>query len=112
MAEQKELLEQLESDLEMFDLIFLVRTDKERTEDLVTDFCTSKAVRNTDKKLLLLSSSKWRQHLREKSCTYRRITEAETRILLKLYSMYEFSDRFRVFPGFAVCGSLFEFFKS
>ena len=108
---ESDMLEKLKSDIEEYDRIFLIREDEPLKEKLLEAFFASEAVRETKRKILVLSTV-GKNYGTGGRAEYRQITEENARSLLSLYHMYEFSDRFRLISTVEVCGSLFHFVEA
>ena len=109
--EQMTIAENLSSHLERFDRIFAVMVCEKDTENLIYDFCSSKALRETTKKILILSDKDipCRKGL---NCQFRRLNEKEMDMVRQIYFMYDFSDRFQVLSDQSQYGSLLNYVKS
>lgn len=104
----RNLLQQLELDLEKFDKIFLVLEKSELLDDILGLLGDLEVVKEKRQRILALASSKSRIG-KGTSVIYRQITEDESKQLCRLYSMYEFTDRFQVISdGTMLYGSLFQ----
>lgn len=102
------LLCQLESDLKKYDKIFLVLEERKLLDDILRLLCDSGAMEGKKQKILVLASLK-RQTGKDTLVMYRQISEDESKQLCRLYSMYEFSDRFQILSGETMLyGSLFQ----
>lgn len=112
MTDNKELLTTLQAYIEEFDIIFLVWKKGKAVKDQIRQLCGSQAVKHTKKKILLLSVLDSHKNAETDTVTCRHISETEAKSLFKLYSLYEFSDRFRIFPETGVYGNLFNFFDT
>ncbi len=112
MPHNRELLKRLRIYTEEFDLVFLIWKKGKAVERWVDGLCSSKAVKHTEKRILVLSVLERKKGRKEGVWTYRHIPETEAEELHRLYHMYEFSDRFRVFPETEACGNLFNFFQT
>ncbi len=98
------LLRQLEEWLAVYDHIFLV-PDKTVEEDIsVSGILRAGAGKTGDRKFLLLSASLITESV---GFTYRQLMEEEQEQFLRLYYMYEFSDRFSVISRESAYGGLF-----
>lgn len=98
------LLRQLEEWLAVYDHIFLV-PDKMVEEDIsVSGILRAGAGKTGDRKFLLLSASLITESV---GFTYRQLMEEEQEQFLRLYHMYEFSDRFSVISWENAYGGLF-----
>lgn len=106
--DREKLLYQLEFDLKKFDKIFLVFEGQRLLDDFLGVLCEPEVMEKKNQKILVLSSSK-RRAGKDTPVIYRQITEEESKQLCRLYSMYEFSDRFQVVSGETMLyGSLFQ----
>lgn len=104
---EKKLLCQLEADIEAFDKIFLIVGRQKLVDGFLELLCDSQAVKTGEKKILVLASSK--RWTKEAAFTYRQIIEYESEQLCRLYSIYEFSDRFQIISESTLLyGSLFQ----
>lgn len=103
-----EILCQLESDIETFDRIFLILEKQKLVDDVLRLLCDTEAAKEKKQEILVLSSQKgWTEE--DTSVVYRQITEYESKQLCRLYSMYEFSDRFQIISGkTTLYGNLFQ----
>ena len=79
----------LEKDLEEFDKIILVDEHRVKQEFLEA-FYESEALTAVCKKILILSGT---EDKRKGNIVWRHITESEVQDIIKLYRMYEFSNR-------------------
>ena len=104
IGDRETLFAVLQSDLEKYDRVILIH-DRQRS-GLCPDFCSSRAVKMSPYKILVLSVE---ERAAEGDLSYRQITEEEADRLYKLYHMYEFSDRFRVLSRETSHGSLFDY---
>lgn len=102
------MLKTLESDIEKYDRIFLIREDEPLKEKLLEAFLASQAARETKWKVLVLADGE-NKYAMGGGVEYRQITKEYARRLLSLYHMYEFSDRFRLISTVEACGNLFHF---
>ncbi len=104
-----ELLQHLEEWLASYDHIFLV-PDKALEEDACVSGVLHAGVGRTgERKILLLSTAPITV---SDGFTYRQITEKNQEKLLRLYHMYEFSDRFSVIYRESTYGGLFHLVKT
>lgn len=102
------ILRQLESDLKKYDKIFLVLEEQKLLDDILRLLCDSGAVKGIKQEILVLASLK-RRIGKDTLVMYRQITEDESKQLCRLYSMYEFSDRFQILSSETLLyGSLFQ----
>ncbi len=102
-------IERLKKDLEKFDQILLF--SGEMQEKIMKDFCSSQALKKTEKKVLMLSSADpFRE--KEKNYGFRRISDREREELEQLYRTYEFSNRFQVVSDHFQWGSLMNYVKT
>ncbi|MCI8813987.1 MAG: hypothetical protein HFH61_01805 [Lachnospiraceae bacterium] len=105
---EKELLYAvLKSVLEKYERVFLI-IDKEKS-NLLVDFCNSNALKDSKYRVLILSSEPFPDNC---YAQYYPITEEDGDMLYKIYSMYEFSDRFQVLSRETICGDLFDLFDA
>ncbi len=102
------ILGQLESDIEKFDKIFLVLEEQKLLDDILGLLCDSEAVKEKGQKILVLAlPERWIK--KSTSVIYRQIMEGEAKELCRLYSIYEFSDRFQIISDETMLyGSLFQ----
>lgn len=80
----------------------------------ITSFCKSEALKNTTKKVLILSNADidHTNHMNHSNCAYRRLTGEELEALQRMYNMYEFSDRFQVLSDSPQYGGLLNYVKT
>lgn len=97
----------LKSDLEKYERIFLVVSRQK--SDLLTDFCNSNALRNSKYRVLILSAGSFPDNC---SVECRKITEKDCNMLYTLYSLYEFSDRFRILSKENRYGNILNFYDT
>lgn len=105
---EKEILEELISDITTYNKIFLILNHNQlKDEWLMID---SFLERIKDKNQTILILSVFKIPICIASCiTYRQITKEEENYLKHLYYMYEFSDRFFVLSKEHQYGQLFNF---
>lgn len=94
---EREILIQIERDLEQFEIILLM-----------PDNCVMPLRAYDGKKLLVLSAGAL-PVADDQQIAYRQITKKAQDELLELYNMYEFSDRFRVVSGNRQFGSVWNY---
>ena len=102
-------IERLQKDLEKFDRIFLF--SRKSSPNVRGEFCKSRALRETTKKILILSCADI-SDVKCKNCEFRRISGEERDTLEQLYRTYEFSNRFQVISDGLQCGSLMNYVKT
>jgi uncharacterized protein YegL len=101
----EKLLFQLESDIREYDKIFLLMEKGEILDKLAERICNSKIIKDRKKKVLILALKKKSAEM-DTAAVYRQITEIQAKQLYKLYSMYEFSDRFQMISRKVTYGGL------
>lgn len=110
MVEYKdELLEELKKDLEYYDRIVLIPALDIEYHDLFAQLDGMEGVRNSTKKLLILSTENLAEG-NHYSC--RRISCQEMTQLKELYLMYEFSDRFQLLTQERCFGGILNFVEA
>ena len=110
MVEYKdELLEELKKDLEYYDRIVLIPALDIEYHDLFAQLDGMEGVRNSTKKLLILSTENLAEG-NHYSC--RRISCQEMTQLKELYLMYEFSDRFQLLTQERCLGGILNFVEA
>lgn len=107
--EMKKVAEKLNGALEEFDcLIFFPDAG---SGDLLDGFCGSEALRQTAKRVLILSDA----DISGRCCgsyEYCRLSAGEQEALKSLYLTYEFSDRFLMIADYPKCGGLLNYVKT
>ena len=117
------LAEKIQADFQKFDLILLIIDGAGVAENLTVDFCYSEALKQTSKKILILSQTKnfnqknWSVGYRlngkfQWNSEYRQISSKEQEELWRLYRMYEFSDRFQVLVDCQQFGGMLNYIKT
>lgn len=96
-------IHKIEQAVEKYEKIFLFDCQDERTAKLAENFCKSISYKNLTKKILVMSNTGF---LNEKMADCQKLSEKEYNDLCKLYSMYEFSDRFQIIAGSSQYGNL------
>ena len=104
----RNLLEELERDIEKYDKIILIGERGERARRWLEAFYQSETVRHTERKILMLSVMNVHELSKSNVCV-QSVSEAEARELCRLHHMYEFSDRFVTIPETKAYGGLFNF---
>lgn len=105
------IAESLCRDLERFDSIFAIMDNKNDTGNLAYNFCSSKALQETTKNILILSDKdipciKGLKH------QFQRINENEMEMIRQIYFMYDFSDRFQVLSDNPQYGNILNYVKA
>lgn len=105
------IADKINSSLERFERIFLVLDSGDDEEDLAYDFCSSKALKETTKKILILSDKDipYRKNL---NCQIQRLNGKEIDMIRQIYFMYDFSDRFEVLSNNPQYGGLLNYVKT
>lgn len=101
-------IETIIRDIEKFDMVLLLG-DSENKKLLKT--YGEAVLRESPKHILILSS----EDLSDFSCgrhEYRRILKEEEMLLKRLYSLYDFSNRFQLISDNTQCGSLMNYVKT
>ena len=106
-----ELVLKMEEYIEEYDKIILLKENKISNIQLSQAFCCSNILKKIDKKVLLLSVSVLEEPKAE-SVVVKQITENECQNIMKLYSIYDFSDRFLILSTDNSYGDLFNFAKT
>ena len=108
MAYKNKTIAMLKKDLEAFDKIILmdVRPEKRQLAEL---FYESEALQATREKILILSGG---EEMRRDNVIWRHATESVMNDLLKIYHMYEFSNRFSLFSQEDGFGGLYNLVKT
>lgn len=102
----KELLAELEKDLEYYDRIFLITGRHQEYRELFIQFGGSEKRKDGTKKILVLSD----ENLDGGACySCRRLSHEDAGQLKKLYFMYEFSDRFQLLSREESFGGILDF---
>lgn len=110
--DQMLIAERLSSSLERFDRIFTIMDQEEDTGgNLAYDFCSSKALQETAKRILILSD-KDIPGIKDWNHQFQRLHEKEMDMIRRIYFMYEFSDRFQILSYNPQYGSLLNYVKS
>lgn len=110
--DQMLIAERLSSSLERFDRIFAIMDQEEDTGgNLAYDFCSSKALQETAKRILILSD-KDIPGIKDWNHQFQRLHEKEMDMIRRIYFMYEFSDRFQILSYNPQYGSLLNYVKS
>lgn len=110
-------IENLEAQIEKYDKVFLLDGDRDFQKKLCFLFTNSQAIKSLEKKVLVLYTEEISdekavsesQTLEQFWIDLFQIKESEYRDLLRLYYMYEFSDRFQVLSISSQYGSLFNY---
>lgn len=102
-------VEDISRDLEKFDRILLLSGNK--SEELLKTFFESDVLRERNRKILILSTLN-RLDTQNGTCEYHRISKEEQEILISLYNMYDFSDRFLLISDNPQYGSLLNYVKT
>ena len=103
--------ERLSSSLEKFDRIFAIMDQEEDMGNLAYDFCSSKAMRETTKRILILSD-KDIPDIQDWNHQFQRLHKKEMDMIRRIYYMYEFSNRFQILSENPQYGSLLNYVKS
>lgn len=109
--EHREVIKNIKETLEKFDLVLMIKDGSGVSENLTRDICNSQALNETSKRVLILSGvdiSDTENH----SYYFRRIHRREQEIIEQIYSMYEFSDRFKIISESQQYGSILNYVKS
>ena len=102
---------ELEQDIAEFNKIILVHGQR-AGEGLANALYGYEAIKKIDRKVLILSSGKNRWECCKEgtgSITWRYMTDREIQDILKLYYLYEFSDRVVLFSQESIFGGLLNF---
>lgn len=100
-------LENLKSDLQKYDKIFLVLGEEKTVPPFLTAFC-SVILAESKEKVLVLSAFHM-ENEEEYLAIFRKITGKDALNLSRLYRMYEFSDRFFILSPDKTFGGIFKF---
>lgn len=100
----EKILKKLEVYLMKYNKIFLISENGNVLNEIKEIFCHAGNVR--DEKILLLTLQKININLNP-LVVCEQITETEMEHIMKLYFMYEFSDRVQVFSKRSIYGKLF-----
>lgn len=109
--EHREVIKNIKETLEKFDMVLMIKDGSGVSENLTRDICNSQALNETSKRVLILSGvdiSDTENH----SYYFRRIHRREQEIIEQIYSMYEFSDRFKIISESQQYGSILNYVKS
>lgn len=109
--EHREVIKNIKETLEKFDMVLMIKDGSGVSENLTRDICNSQALNETSKRVLILSGvdiSDTENH----SYYFRRIYRREQEIIEQIYSMYEFSDRFKIISESQQYGSILNYVKS
>ena len=112
MGNEQDVIARLESDMEWYDHIFLVRGDDALSGRVAALLCHPEAAGNLQEKRLLLISPDVLCEVDGKGTPVRRISQLEDEMLCRLYNMYEFSDRFHILSREEQYGGLLNFVDS
>lgn len=104
-----ELLTALESNLNKYDRIILIINDSIGENNLFSEFINSEAIKKSTKKIMIMSSEDGKE---SENYAYYRLSEVEEEQLVKLYLMYEFSDRFQILSYDSNFGNIFNYVKT
>lgn len=115
MTDKNEAIHRLEKDLEEFDRIILMDVQPGNRQDAEL-FYTSETLQASGQRILILSGAEDRQRDemtgRQTTVTWRYTGESELSELLKIYRMYEFSNRVSVFSQDDGFGGLHNFVQT
>lgn len=103
-------LENLKSDLQKYDKIFLVLGEEKTVLPFLTAFC-SVILAESKEKVLVLSVFHM-ENEEEYLAIFRKITGKDALNLSRLYRMYEFSDRFFILSPDKTFGGIFNFLET
>ena len=99
-------IKNLEQYLEQYDVLFLFNDMLPEMKKLPDTFLKSQALKNTEKKVLVLTVEETIQPPPGQHCRTLRLTKKDYEVFHGLHRMYEFSDRLRVLDPGVSWGSL------
>lgn len=105
----KRIIKQMETDLTVYDQILLVKNDTDEDMKLAESFLAFAVSWQTNKKVLILSPVDFSEC---SGVLYRKISKEEENSILKMYNMYEFSNRISVISHNGHFGSLLNYFET
>lgn len=101
------LIKEIEKNIEQYDRILIFDSNSKNIEELLKQFLKSKALHNTDKKVLIYGYS---ENVRKEQ--YRVITRSEYNDIIDLYYLYEFSDKIKVISDSAQYASMLNYLSN
>lgn len=103
------IIENIDRSVKKFDTVLMLIDGKNAAENLTEDFCRSKPMKNTSKRVLILSSSDGVIPGDTDHYEYWKLTCEEQRMVQEIYTMYDFSDHFHVISNDTKYGSLLNY---
>ncbi len=106
------IIKDIDKCIKKFDMILMLIDGDGGAENLTRNFCCSAPMKETSKKVLILSASDGFHPNDADHYEYWKLTAEEQESVLELYEMYDFSDRFYVLSNDLQHGVLLNYVKT